>query len=343
MKHFFGLVILVFAGLFVFYSKKTDEALQSRNLPVLRVFGYSSFTSSYGPGPSLKLEFEKFCNCRVEFIEGSDSGILLQRLKIEGESLGADLVLGLDQFDLSKAQSEFPWKTMKVDIETFDRQVRPAMTNPAFIPYDWGVLSFVSRKNLASVPKQLDDLLRPEWKGRFALQDPRTSSPGFQFVMWVLHAKGYDEGFRFLGQLIKQAHGVSGSWSQSYGLFQKAQVDLVFSYTTSPMYHLLEEKSDQFQALEFRESHPVQVEYVGIPEYCRNCELAEEFVKFIISPPGQQIIMRKNFMFPVLTSVRSKSEFNEVPLFSTFHQSEIFSEEKVQQILKRWIEQRRGE
>ena len=67
-------------------------------IPTLRVFGYESFVTQAGVG--LKQMFEKDCQCRVEFFSGPDSGILLQRLKIEGESLGADLIIGLDQFDI---------------------------------------------------------------------------------------------------------------------------------------------------------------------------------------------------------------------------------------------------
>ena len=102
MRHFIFFLAVIFLALFLAVLNRTDTRSANGNLPTLRVFGYSSFTGRWGPGPLLKEAFEKSCKCKVEFIEGSDSGILLQRLRIEGESLGADLVIGLDQFDLSK-------------------------------------------------------------------------------------------------------------------------------------------------------------------------------------------------------------------------------------------------
>lgn len=35
---------------------------------------------------------------------------------------------------------------------------------------------------------------------------------------------------------------VTKGWSEAYGLFLKGESDLVLSYTTSPAYHIIEEK-----------------------------------------------------------------------------------------------------
>lgn len=333
---------VVFAGLFFFRKHfEVNESITTKK-KVVRVFSYGSFTSSYGPGPQLKTEFEKTCNCIIEFIEGTDAGILLQRLKIEGEGLGADLILGLDQFDLSKAQREFKWKPMKLENVQFHPRVKSALTSPEFVPYNWGILSFVARKDLKDPPTRLDDLLSPTWRGKFALQDPRTSSPGLQFVMWVLHEKGERAGFDYLEKVLKNAHSVSGSWSQSYSLFQKRQVDMVLSYTTSVMYHLLEEKDPNYIALEFKERHPEQFEFMAIPEYCRECELAEQFAHFLLEPSSQQILMKRNYMFPVIEGLIESTEFKSASLFKTFHRSELVSDSEIQQILKQWSQRRRG-
>src|SRR6478752_3573204 len=140
MKNFIVFIAVVFLGLFLALLNRTETNTSAGSMPTLRVFGYSSFTGKFGPGPSLKAEFEKTCNCKLEFIEGSDSGILLQRLKIEGESLGADLVIGLDQFDISKATAEQQWRKMNLgDLNVYD-VVKPALANKFFVPYDWGAL-----------------------------------------------------------------------------------------------------------------------------------------------------------------------------------------------------------
>lgn len=344
MKHFIFFIAVVFLGLFLAVLNKPDTNSSNGSLPTLRVFGYASFTGRWGPGPLLKEQFEKSCKCKVEFIEGSDSGILLQRLKIEGESLGADVVIGLDQFDLAKAIAEQPWRKLSLgQLPVYDA-VKPALANSFFVPYDWGALTFVARKDeLARYPASLDDLLAPELTKKIALQDPRTSSPGMQFLYWVLRSKGEEEGFKYLQKLMGQVHSFSPSWSTAYGLFTNKQAKLAFSYVSSPLYHEIEEKRKDYIALPFAEPLPLQFEFVGIPEFCRHCDLAEQFINLMLSPEGQKMIMEKNYMFPVMKGVADNTPFASLMNVKTMTQVEIPSAAEVDRLLKRWTEIRRGE
>lgn len=342
MKHFIFFIAIIFLGLFLAVLNKTEQAA-SNSLPTLRVFGYASFTGRWGPGLLLKEEFEKNCKCKVEFIEGSDSGILLQRLKIEGESLGADVVVGLDQFDLSKAVADISWRKMNLsNLNVYD-SVRVALANTFFVPYDWGPLTFVARKDeLDQPPATLDDLLSPELAKKIALEDPRTSSPGMQFLYWVIRSKGEEEGFKYLQKMMDQAHSFSPNWSTAYGLFMNKHADLVYSYVTSPLYHEIEEKKSNYMALTFAEPLPVQFEFVGIPEFCRHCDLAEKFVNLMLSPSGQKTIMEKNYMFPVMKGVMENTPFAAIKNIKTMDQMEMLSQSEVDRLLKRWTEIRRG-
>ena len=344
MRHFILFIAAVFAALFLAVLNKSDSVVGKESTPILRVFGYSSFTGKFGPGPILKDLFESKCNCVVEFIEGSDSGILLQRLRIEGESLGADVVVGLDQFDLSKALAQQKWKELKAPGVQVDPSVQGAMNLSFFLPFDWGPMAINIRKGegldqLAS----LDDLLDPKWKNQIALQDPRTSSPGMQFLYWVLQAKGEEAGFEYIRSMTQQVQSYSPNWSLSYGLFTKKQAKAVLSYQTSPLYHLIEEGQSQYQALQFKEGHPIQIEFMGIPEFCRNCELAEQFVAFMLSPEAQRTIMKKNYMLPVLADVRAGTPFQDLPRFEAVADFRVIPMETIDQWLKRWSEIRRGE
>lgn len=344
MKHFILFMCVVFLGLFVAVLNKTDENKPQEGKPVLRVFGYTSFTGQWGPGPRLKDLFEKDCNCKVQYIDGSDSGVLLQRLKIEGAGLGADLVVGLDQFDLQKALAEQKWRELSISgLNSYD-EVKPALQNSYFVPYDWGVIAFVARKNeLTHPPQSLDDLLDPELKHKIALEDPRTSSPGMQFLYWVVHSKGEEEGFKYLEKMMDQAHSFSPTWSTAYGLFTKKQAKLALSYQTSPLFQQIEEKNTDYEALEFKEGHPIQFEFMGIPEFCKNCELAEKFVNLMLSEQGQKTIMQKNYMFPIVKNVREGTPFGNLPTFRTLEHFQFPSAQEVERLLKKWSELRRGE
>lgn len=345
MKHFIGYLSFVFLALFLVVLNKTEKRniMPIDSKPNLRIFAYSSFTSQWGPGPKLKEIFERECNCTVEFIDASDSSLLLQRMKIEGEGLGADLVIGLDQFFIQKAMEEHKWRQMDLSKVDFEPTIKNSISNSFFIPYDWGVLAFVGRKSeLKTPPKELEDLLISEYKNSIAIEDPRTSSPGFLFLNWVVQSKGENEGFWYLEKLMDQVHSFSSSWSMAYGLFQKKQVKLVFSYITSPIYHLIEDKSDDYIALQFKEPHPIQIEYLGIPDFCNKCELAQKFANLVLSKPGQKIIMEQNYMFPVIKGVKEGTAFDQLPSFKILNPNSEKKDISKDQLLKKWIEMRRS-
>lgn len=343
MRHFVLFTVVVFTGLFLSMLNKTDKSMSEVNKPILRVFGYASFTGKWGPGPQLKQMFEKTCNCTVEFIEGSDSGILLQRLKIEGESLGADLIVGLDQYDLGKALSQQKWKTLKLEGFNFYDQVKPLIGNTPFVPFDWGILAFVTRKKEGPMPTTLDDLLTPKFSKKIALQDPRTSSPGMQLLSWIYRSKKGSEADSYLSQMVEQAHSFSPTWSSAYGFFTQKQADVVFSYVTSPIYHEIEEKNSNYVALQFTEPHPIQVEYLGIPEFCKNCELAESFVTMILSEEGQRMVMEKNYMFPVVRGVLEGTAFDILSNWVTNPVNKIPTVSESEDLVRRWVNIRRGD
>lgn len=342
MKHFFLFVAAIFLILFVAVLNRKETSDFSDSKPLVRIFTYSSFASKWGPGPKLKEIFEKDCNCVVDFIEGSDSGVLLQRLKLEGAGLGADLVIGLDQFDLQKALIEYKWQQLNFSNLDLEPEIKSILSNNYFVPYDWGVLGFMMRKDEAFLPKNLDDLLNPELSNKIVLQDPRTSSPGLQFLYWVVKIKGEEEGFKFIDSLLKTAHSVTPSWSLSLGLYNQQQVKTVFTYVTSPLYYQIEEKKFDHAVLPFKEAHPVQFEFLGVPEVCRNCELSEKFVNLMLSSQGQKILMERNYMFPVLKGVRQGTPF-DIPNFKNLMKVEIPSDVEVDRLLKRWTTLRRGE
>lgn len=342
MRHFIIFLAAVFLFLFIAHVNKNQSFLIREQKAVLKIFTYSSFSSKWGAGPALVAMYEKTCNCQVEFIEGADAAILLQRLKIEGEKLGADLVVGFDQYDLQKAANELNWRSMDFSGLDVEPQMKNTLKNEFFVPYDWGVLTFVTRKG-KDVAKtlSLDDLTKSQYTGKIALQDPRTSSVGLQFVSWVLKTKGEQEGYKFISRMMSQAHSFSPSWSTSYGLFKSDQVSLVFSYITSPLYHSIEEKNDSFQTIEMVEPMPVQVEFAGIPAFCRSCELAEGFLNLMLSPEGQKVVMEKNYMMPILKDVRTGTPFEKIKIPFRLMDVEYLSVGQVEEILQKWSTIRR--
>lgn len=317
------LVIFIMLGVaLVFGLLFGRQAYLSRDLPrekfetkKLRVLAYSTFVASTGAGPEIVKRFEAQCDCKVELITAGDAGLLLERLKIAEAGVPFDVVLGLDQLMLEDATRDFKWKPMFFGAEGRPEAIR-AYTNPSFVPFDWSPLSFVYKKDGKAVPEKVADLLQPEYRKQFALQDPHASSPGLQFFNWIKTLQG-DGAEEFLARFRPNVNSVSVSWAFSYGLFKKEQTRFVFSYLTSLAFHWGHEGDRDYQVLRFPEGHPVQVEFVAVPQTCRECELAERFVAELLKPEAQKLIMEKNFMFPVIEGLEEGTIFAELPQLKT--------------------------
>lgn len=342
MKHFIIFVVLIFSALTLFYLNKSDQ-VKSGDDKKIHVYASSSFIAKWGPGPQLKELFEKQNIFKVEFLESADTSMTIQKINFENEGSLADVVLGLDQYDISRVANKIKWKVIERNSNIkFVSNIEPVSNEKTFVPYDWSPLTFVARKNIKTEVNALKDLLNPDLKGKIALQDPRTSSPGLQFLMWIFESKTPDEAIKYIKGIMRQAHSFSPSWSASYGLFKNNQADLVFSYVTSPVYHLIEEKDDQYVSIETTEPVPVQVEFAGIPMTCKNCEAAEMFVNFLLSPEAQKIIMSKNYMLPVTDRVKEATQFDAIKVYKTLP-VKFYEQSKIEKWINTWAEIRKNE
>jgi thiamine transport system substrate-binding protein len=314
-----SLAVFFSIGTFVYFRiHKSDRGDQSESAQKsVRVLAYSSFVQSWGAGPEVARLFHEATGLTVEFHDGGDAGLLLKKLQM----FPSDVVLGLDQWTLDLARKQFTWLDMNqvVTVEMSHDFISEFQRwrAPEFIPIDWAPMAFVFRKSSGfQPPHSLDELLDERFRNQISLQDPRTSSPGLQFLFWVLDEKGIEGGFDYLKRLKPNLRAVSPSWSTAYGLFTNGQAQLVLSYVTSPVYHWTEESNELYQATVFSSGHPVQIEYAAIPKDCVNCEGGEMFVRFLLKPEIQKLIMSRNFMLPVVRDVTLNTPFARLPEFT---------------------------
>jgi thiamine transport system substrate-binding protein len=348
LKQFFYFFIIVLSSLIILIFYKNSETENSTSLPILRVYTYSSFLSQWGPGPLLKDRFEIDCQCKIQYIDAGEGALFVQKIKNDLDA-GVDLVLGFDQFDLPELQKQIAWRPVSTT-----RSLRTDITHlihkdSPFLPFDWGVLAFVTKSTGESsqgasidlAPKSLDSWIKSLGTNKISLQDPRTSTPGLQFLLWLIRTEGEEKAFEKLAQLQKNIHSYSSSWSSSYGLFQKNQVQWTWSYITSPIYHQIEEKDDSKRFLPFKEPLPVQLEYLGVPDKCKQCDLALRFVEFVYTDFSQKIIMSKNYMLPVVDGVTKGTAFENIRIPSLVDYAASPGTEEKERILARWSELRR--
>ena len=277
----------------------------------LTIYTYQSFVSDYGPGAKIKANFEKTCDCEINWVSLGDGVAVLNRLKLEGKNTKADLVLGLDTNLTAEAHDLAMFGKHGIDISR--AKVPGGWTDLEFLPFDYGHFAFVyNTEIIKNPPKSLDELVNGDPNIKIALEDPRSSTPGLGFLLWmksVYGDKSSDAWKKLKGRVLITAPG----WSEAYALFTKGEVPMVFSYVTSPAYHMIEEKTDKYQAAEFVEGHYLQIEVAGLIEASPHKALAQKFMDFILTPGFQDNIPTINWMMPAsATTAPLPTEFDKL-------------------------------
>jgi len=265
----------------------------------LTVYTYPSFASDWGPGPAVKAAFEQQCSCRVNFIVLESSGDILQRLRLEGDSSEADVVLGLDTGTMDTARRTGLLAAHQIDTSSLNLPIDWA--DDLFVPFDWGYFAFVyDTEQLPNPPASLEELIAAPDDLKIIIQDPRTSTPGLGLLLWLRHVYG-DQAAEKWTQLKDKILTTTKSWSDGYfSLFMNGEAPMILSYSTSPAYHMAIDKTDRYQAANFAEGHYLQVEVAALVDSSDQKELGREFLQFMLTDGFQRHIPLKNVMYPAI-------------------------------------------
>src|SRR6185369_1197086 len=163
-------------------------AASAADLPVLTVYTYNSFVSDWGPGPQVKKAFEAECACRIDFVGVEDGVVLLSRLRLEGASSKADVVLGLDTNLTAEAAATGLFAPHGLDLSSLKLPIE--WKDQDFVPYDFGYFAFVwDTTRLKNPPKSLVDLVGGGTE-KILIEDPRSSTPGLGLLLWIKQVYG---------------------------------------------------------------------------------------------------------------------------------------------------------
>lgn len=301
----------------------------------LTIYTYEGFTADWGAGPAVKKAFEKECDCTLQFVSVTDGVAMLNRIRLEGKATRADIALGLDTSLVGDAKATGLFAPHKADLSGV--KVPGDWKDDVFVPYDYGYFAVVyDTQKIKTPPRSMKELIEGEPRDKIVLQDPRTSTPGLGMVLWMRLLYG-NQTAQAWQKLKDRVLTVTPGWSESYGLFTKGEAPMVLSYTTSPAYHMMEEHTDRYQAAPFSEGHYVQIEVAGITVKGAENPLAQEFIRFMVSPAFQDIIPTANWMLPVARMDKPLD-----PAFGRLVQPSkplYFSTQEVAENRKAWVEE----
>ena len=269
----------------------------------LRVIVHSSFSL---PKPLLA-QFEADAGVKLVIVKAGDAGEMLNKLILTRAQPIADVVFGLDNALIAKAMGANV-------VEPYNG---PATQRPAAVPLAPGVVAvdygFVTlnydrawfTKSGLALPKSLDDLTLPAYRGLVAVQNPATSSPGFAFMLATIAGLGEEAAFDWWARMRNNGIKVTKGWSEAYTTeFTRngGTRPIVVSYASSPaaeVFYSKEKVSEAPTASLFLKGGVFrQVEGVALVRGGQQREAAARFIEFLRSAAVQEGLQTAMWMNP---------------------------------------------
>lgn len=281
---------------------------------------------SFSVSDDVLKEFEQQAGVTVEVLKSGDAGAELNKAILSKNSPLADVLYGVDNTFLSRA--------LKAGI--FEPYAAPALKDiPAtfkldpsnnLLPIDYGYVNinydkdYLAKHNLMA-PQMLEDLTKPDWKGKLVVENPATSSTGLAFMLATIGHFGTSGGYTWLDywkDLRANDVLVTEGWEQAYntqfsGSSGKGPRPLVVSYATSPAaeVYFSEGKLKEPPTGNVLAGSFLQVEFAGILKGTRQRQLAQQFIDFMLSKRFQEDIPLQMFVYPTLPGAALPDVFQQ--------------------------------
>ncbi|MBN1305280.1 MAG: thiamine ABC transporter substrate-binding protein [Anaerolineales bacterium] len=274
----------------------------------LTIMSHDSFSVS----TEVIIAFEHQNNVDVVLLATGDTGSMLNKAILSKDAPLADVLFGVDNTFLSRALEEGIFETynspLLADIPDslkLDPQNRalPVDFGDVCINYD---KSYFAEENL-QIPQTLEDLVRPEYKGLLAVENPATSSPGLAFLLATIAHFGDPGYLEYWQQLKENGVVVVDGWETAYYTNFSASSGagpqpMVVSYGSSPPAEVIFSETELDEAptasITGHDTCFRQIEFVGILTGTPNRVLAEKFIDYMLSVEFQEDLPMQMFVFP---------------------------------------------
>jgi thiamine transport system substrate-binding protein len=270
--------------------------------------------------------FEQQENATVQVLKSGDAGQALNKAILSKASPLADVFFGVDNTFLGRALAAGIFEPYAAPTlgDIPDRyKLDPSNS---LLPIDYGYVSInydkdeLAQANLAP-PARLEDLTKPEWKGKLVVENPATSSPGLAFMLATIGRFGTEGSYTWLDywkDLRANDVLVSDGWSDAYytqfsGSSGNGPRPLVVSYASSPPAEVFfsEGKLTQPPTAAMTDGSFLQIEFAGILKGTQQRDLAERFVDFMLSRAFQEHMPLQMFVYPVRTDAALPDLFKQ--------------------------------
>lgn len=284
MKKMFALG-LVASLAFLTACSGAETSQEDANPKEVKLLAYDAFT----PEKGIFDDFTAATGAKVKVITAGDTGTMVSKAILTAGSPEADVMWGVDNTLLSRAQN--------ADLLN---SYEPVDEGDVCVNYDkkW----FSSQK--IAVPTTLEQLAEPAYKNLLVVQDPVASSPGLAFLLGTIAHFGENGWQNYWKKLIANGVHIAPDWTTAYTTefsIAGGEYPMVVSYGSSP-------PAEVFYAGDWKVAPPTgvmeascfhQTEYVGVMRGTKNPNIAQKLVDYLLAKKFQESMPLSLFVYPV--------------------------------------------
>ncbi|PWI49224.1 hypothetical protein CEE45_02465 [Candidatus Heimdallarchaeota archaeon B3_Heim] len=302
----------------------------------------------------------------IQITRFSDANELIVRLEAEKSNPIADVVIGIDNTLIHLIEDKTtvlePYSPISISqIET--NLIQNLDPEQFLIPYDYGIISLYYQNqiiNSSTNPElenlTLNSLLTSDLLPMLIVENPKYSSPGLGFLLWIIAVYGDPEinfdgllesNWRYWWNASRNKITITKSWGDAFNIFFTPEEGkpIMVSYGTSPAYSYCQWADNSTSAVVTQEDDQqnawLQIEGIGLVKDAPHKENAKQFIDWFLSPALQSEIPEHQWMYPANTEVTLSTCFEE----SVIHPDEVYrlndllSPDLLAKNLADWIDQ----
>lgn len=178
---------------------------------------------------------EEFPNLNVN-IQYLSTGNTAAKLETEGESIEADIVLGLETSYMESLKDNFAVLNglEGINAEHYLEGINPE-DGKYYIWDQYSASITIDKAYFDSkgweYPKSYDDLLDSKYEGLIAMPDPKSSGTGYMYYLNVMNIYGEEEGLKYFDKLSKNIVQFTTSGSGPINLLKQGEIAIAMGMT----------------------------------------------------------------------------------------------------------------
>ncbi|PID29931.1 MAG: hypothetical protein CSB55_00700 [Candidatus Cloacimonadota bacterium] len=313
---------------------------QTKNVDPLVVisygrFGFHEFWESVVP------VFEKKYDCKVKIKTAQGDTDILEKIIDEKENPSVDVAVGVPAEVLYEIREENIFESSSPS--NYD-SVKPYLIfdeDMFLIPFAYAYLAFVyDSEEIKEPPRSFGEIQDGIWKDKIIIVDPRTSDLGLSMLDWTVAQFG-NNGYGHFWRAVKgNILTIAKSGEEAYKMLRAGEAPIILTLDTRLSFYGKLDKSNRYKMFTVSEGSYIKTECIGKVKNCKNPELAEKFIEFMLTKDVQDKISYIRLMRPAVQNIDLPRSFAGIPEPGNNVSKKLAPEiigEKQKKWIKKWV------